>query len=410
MTLLPLLVAALALEPAGAPPAAAWRFVAPPPGDPFEHPPLRALGLSPEKPDDVVEKLVYRGHRRRYAQLRYGSPGSTRVTIVVDEAGPGEADLYVDADRNRRIEPKDRVAGQGPLWRLPLDVAAVEGESTRATPRAVVFRLGATGRTLSVAAAGYLEGTVRLAGRAHAARRTDGDADGSFTGPQDRVWIDRNDDGRWDPVAEQFLYAAILTIGAERYAVRSDPQGTRLAFEPLEGTGTVRLVVQCPETRERLVEVHALMTGRDGSALNVDGSGGVAEVTAPVGEYRLSALTLVLTDPAGGRPWHFSFSDISVIVGWREPLWHKVEKGRVLDLDPAGRLELTAQVAAPPAERKRGAPVTVQPRLYTGDGLLIVYSYRGSPAAPGADRVMTAHVALCSASGEALDGSTSGFT
>ena len=34
-----------------------------------------------------------------------------RVTIVLDELGRGVADLYVDADRNRRIEATDRVEG-----------------------------------------------------------------------------------------------------------------------------------------------------------------------------------------------------------------------------------------------------------------------------------------------------------
>ncbi len=136
-------------------------------------------------------------------------------------------------------------------------------------------------------------------------RGAPGDADGSYTSPQDHLWIDLNDDGRWDPTAEQFLYAAILMIGPGRYAVRSDPAGTRLAFVPLEGTGTVRLTVRRPETREHLAETHAQFIGRDGSALNVDGS---AEVTVPVGEYRISALSLVLSDPAGGPPWHYGFS------------------------------------------------------------------------------------------------------
>ncbi len=45
-------------------------------------------------------------------RLRYGSPSSVRVTIVLDEIGRGEADLYVDANRNRRIEWPDRVAGE----------------------------------------------------------------------------------------------------------------------------------------------------------------------------------------------------------------------------------------------------------------------------------------------------------
>src|SRR3989442_639118 len=104
--------AVLLLALAGETTAPEWTFIAPRPGEAFEHPPLRALALGSAKPEDVVEKVAYRGSRQRYAQLRYGSPSSVRVTIVVDELGPGQADVYVDADRNRRIEAKDRAQGQ----------------------------------------------------------------------------------------------------------------------------------------------------------------------------------------------------------------------------------------------------------------------------------------------------------
>ena len=403
MTFLPLLLSALALDPAAAAPSAGWQFVAPLPGDPFEHPPWRAISLSATKPEDVIEKVAYRG-RPRYAQLRYGSPGSTRVTVVVDESGPGEVNLYVDADRNRRIEARDRVDGRGRVWRLPLAMAITEEESTREIPREVVVRLGATGRILSVAAAGYLEGTVRLAGRDHAARRTDGDTDGSYTGAQDHLWIDLNDDGRWDPTAEHFLFAAILTIGPGRYAVRSDPAGTRLALVPLEGTGTVCLSIQRPETRAHLAEIHAQLIGRDGSALNIDGT---SEVTAPTGEYRLSAVALVLSDPAGGPPWHFGFSEMPFRPS---RVWYKIEKGARLELDPLRGWDLRAEIREPLEERKPGLPVTIQPWLFTRDELLINYGYRGAPTAPGADHLTTAHVTLRSTTGTILDAMTSGFS
>ncbi|QEH35014.1 hypothetical protein OJF2_35590 [Aquisphaera giovannonii] len=404
MTFLTMLLVLLLREPAAASPKSAWRFVGPPAGDAFEHPPWRAMSLGPSRPEDVAERVGYRGSRRRYAQLRYGSPGSTRVTVVVDEAGPEDVDLYVDADRNRRIEARDRVAGRGRSWRLPLGLAIVEEDSTREIPREVALRLGATGRILSVAAVGYLEGTVEIAGRTHAARRTDGDADGSYTGPQDPIWIDLDDDGRWDPAAEQFLYAAILTIGPDRYVVRSDPAGTRLSFAPLEGTGTVRLAVGRRETREHLAEIHAQLIGRDGSAVNIDGGPGV---TVPVGEYRLGALTLVLTDPAGGAPWHYGFSERPFDPGLA---YHAVGKGAVLDLDPLLGLALRAEIEEPPGERRPGRPVTVNPRLTTGDGLLINYGHRGSVTSPAADEVTTVRVSLASGDGRVLDAATSGFT
>ncbi len=84
----------------------------------------------------------------------------------------------------------------------------VEGDVTKTTRRALIFRLGATGRTL-----GYLEGTVTMEGQPRSVRRMDGDGNGLMTNAQDRLWIDLNRDGRWDAASEQFLYATILNLG-----------------------------------------------------------------------------------------------------------------------------------------------------------------------------------------------------
>src|SRR6516225_9866441 len=105
-----------------------WRYVTPPLGEPFAYPPLRAISLSDQRPADLEERITYRGKKQRYAQLRYGSPSSVRISIVVDEIGPNDVDLYVDARRNRAIEPADKVSGDKLTWRVPVEVAVVEGD------------------------------------------------------------------------------------------------------------------------------------------------------------------------------------------------------------------------------------------------------------------------------------------
>jgi hypothetical protein len=389
-----------------APPAGSsntWCFVLPPPGDAFEHPPLRALGLVRAKPDDVVEKAAYRGTRRRYAQLRYGSPGSVRVTVVLDEGTPGVADLYVDADRNRRIDDRDRVPPSGErTWRTALPLAIVAGETTRTEPRAAVFRLGSTGLTLGFAAAGYLEGMVRLGDRDHRARRTDGDGDGRLNGPEDALWIDRDDDGRWDPIAEQFLFGTILNVGPARFAARSDEFGGRLVLEPLEGTGTVRLALRLAEP-VRVAELSAMLIGRDGSATLLTGA--TAEATVPIGAYRLGTVTLALEDPAGGPRWGYVFSDLE---RRGEPVWYDVGKGAMVAIDPLGRLALSSPMEST-GPHPPGDALSVQPRLYTGDGLLIVTCYRGTPTTPGSDDGPGAAIALVDAAGKRLQSARSGF-
>jgi hypothetical protein len=383
--------------------SANWRYIVPPPGNAFEHPPLRSIGLTTEKPEDIIVKVKFRGSRQRYAQLRYGSPSSVRVTVVLDEDGPGAGDLYVDANRNRRIEETDRIDCDNRTWRVPLEVAIVEGETTRYTRRAAIFRLGATGITFSFAAAGYLEGKVEFAGRWHTVRRMDGDGNGLFTDLQDRLWIDLDDDGRWDPSSEQFLFASILTIGESRYAVRSDPFGQRLSVEPLKGSGTVRVAIANRQGLPAAVELTATLIGRDGSVVGLTGDR--AEATVPIGEYRLGTVTVAFDDVQGGRRWNFVFSDIG---RHGEARWYKVEKAGTVTIDPVGILEFKTEIEGVGSVRP-GDDVKVQPQLFTSDGLLIVTCFRGMVASPAGDSGTGAMITLKSADGRTLSTGHSGF-
>jgi hypothetical protein len=405
-------------------PEPTWRFVLPAAGDMFEHAPFRALVLTSEKPEDLIEKAGYRGDpaRRRYAQIRFGSLGSVRVTVVLDEIKPGKVDLYVDADRNRKIDDRDRVAAAGTgtgsgrerIWRLPLDVAMVEGPITHTVPRAVVFRLGTSGRTLGYASAGYLEGTITLGGdragpaRRLAARRVDGDGNGLVSDGQDRLWIDLDRDGRFDPAAEQFLFATVLNLEGARYVVRSDELGSRLVLSPLVGVGTLRLALKGDRDRAASAggsaELHATVLGRDGSVYGLSGS---EPATVPVGEYRLGTVTVTLDDPQGGQRWSFVFSDNGAK---GPPRWYKVEKDGAVAVDPIGtaRFELSlGEKVAPRA--KAGDDLELQPLLFTGDGLLINVAYRGAPISPASQETLGARIALQTAGGHTLATAHSGF-
>jgi hypothetical protein len=381
-----------------------WRFVLPPPGAAFEHPTMRAISFSRTRPDDVKEMVSFRGSRQRFAQLRFGSPGSVRVTVVLDELRTGEFELYVDADRNRRIEEKDKIPGQERTWRLPLQVAVVQGETTRLIPRGAIFRLGATGLTFSFAAAGYLEGSVEIGGRQRPARRTDGDGNGFLSDPADRLWIDLDDDGAWDPASEQFLYAPIIAVGETRYVVRSDELGTRLRLEPLAGTGTLKLVLNPPSAASRLADARATLIGRDGSAIALDARPN--GVTVPAGEYRVGSVWLILNDPGGGPRWNFTFSDDD---GKRLYKWYKVDNGESIQIEAIGRLELETGVEFTGKPVRASDDVTLQPRLYTADGLSINACFRGSPASPADQDSQGAEIQLLGSRKQPLAVARSGF-
>src|SRR5207253_8319964 len=99
--------------------AEGWRYVIPRAGDPFAHPPLRAIALSSSKPAGLKESVHYRG-KPRYARLVYGSGRTAPVTVVADVVTPGDVDLYLDADRDGDITAKDRLTGENLTWRAPL--------------------------------------------------------------------------------------------------------------------------------------------------------------------------------------------------------------------------------------------------------------------------------------------------
>src|SRR5262245_4113753 len=92
------LLFALALTLGGTARADGWRYVVPKAGDPFAHPPLRAVALRAARPAGLKETARYRGAKQRYAILTYGRGRTAPVTLVVDEVAPGDVDLYVDGD------------------------------------------------------------------------------------------------------------------------------------------------------------------------------------------------------------------------------------------------------------------------------------------------------------------------
>ncbi len=221
------------------------------------------------------------------------------------------------------------------------------------------------------------------------------------------MWIDLNDDGRWDASDEQFLYSSILTLGQGRYAARSDELGTRLAFKVVDGAGTVKLKLSRPSGSPPATEVHATLIGRDGSAVGLGGE--IEGVTVPAGDYRLGTLSLSFDDPAGGAKWSFIFSDNG---GRPDHKWHKVEKGATVEIDPVGKLTLETGVDEQANGHLAGDDVALQPRLFTGDGLLINTCFRGSPTTPGGHDGQGADIKLRGADTQAqtLAEAASGFS
>jgi hypothetical protein len=227
----------------------------------------------------------------------------------------------------------------------------------------------------------------------------DGDGNGLFTDPQDRIWIDLNADGQWDPMEEQFLFGPILTIGSARYAVRADELGEHFSLDELHGTGNVKLALPA-KLAKLATSVHVTMVGRDGSVAGLQGDGAV--VAVPLGDYRPGTLAISLSAP-GGPPWHYVFSSEGASA---ERPWYKVERDKAISIDPVGDLKLSANISG---TCRSGESISIQPGLFTGDGLAVRTVHRGESMTERTGDSPSVQITLSTADGSVLETQSSGF-
>lgn len=383
----------------------AWRYVTQVGADSPIRPVFRFVTLFNKRPDDLGEEVQYRGKEQKYAQIRYGSDDSRRVVVVFDEVSRDDFDFYVDANRNRVIEVKDKIAGAGKDRTAPLDVEITRGSQFVHERRMVQWRLGATRKTISLATLGYMEGVVSIAGKKHTARRVDGNANGFFADAADRLWIDLNMDRQWDPITEQMPFAPVLILNNQRYGIRGDATGTRLAIEPLTSEGRIRLRLGEFAQDASLLKIDVMLIGEDGSAFTVSALD--TSTVVPAGRYALGSVALSVQPASGNQPIHFVFSRVGVDA---DTLWHELKKDDELILDPVGKLRFGLDIEKNQRVRKPGETIRVQPQLFTADGLLINSCSIGN-SAEVSHYANHKHctVKLCDAKNQLIDVQSSGF-
>jgi len=99
-------------------------------------------------------------------------------------------------------------------------------------------------------------------------------------------------------------------------------------------------------------------------------------------------------------------------ISLREP-WldagNGVGKDQQVAIDPIGTLDMGLNAADKVKTVKAGEEVSLQPLLYTGDGLLIKVAHRGTPVSPAAQEYLGAVTTLASTDGQTLGTAHSGF-
>jgi hypothetical protein len=302
------------------------------------------LGEAPPRPlhaDDKPPKGA------RFGDLRLGAG---RRTAVWDLA---TGSLWLDADGDGRFAPGERHS----LGKDPLEVRTAFPVGDAAATRTLIVKRRADG--IAYAVRGYRSGGVTLGGNSYPALLTDGDADGCFDGPaSDRIWIDLDRDGKFDPLTEQFPLGSALSHAGAAYLLRPDAAGTKVAVRerPAE-TGTIRVVVTRLPKAE-VVELTAQLVSEWGELVTVTGADRPHPL--PAGRYRVEAAQLKLRD-GDGQTWGYRFG------GTREPV-AAIEKGKDTRLDLTAGLHVPVELAAG-AGVKPGDSVRVRADVVTGIGL-----------------------------------------
>src|SRR5207248_8628235 len=120
----------------------------------------------------------------------------------------------------------------------------------------------------------------------------------------------------------------------------------------------------------RVQQLQVMLVGEDGSACTLQS--GDAPATLPVGRYALASVTLSVLDGKVPEPWDFVFSRSG---GEPPRRWYDVRADQEVSVDPVGKLRF--ELHPDRASVRPGQELTVRPRLFTADGLLINSSARG---------------------------------
>ncbi len=339
-------------------------------------------------PQDVKLECDSNDDRCLYFDVRYGSPGSKRVLMVVELTESGNFKLFVDSNRDRKLEADEIVEGSGRERTFELEAEIIRrnrpDENTDAKFEAHLFkrqvrlRLNSSNDSVGFATTGYFAGTNRIGENELAMRSIDGNSNGLFGETGDRIWIDFNNDGKWSPFGEQFSFKPIVKIDEQRYTLKSDLGGKRLAFEPIDGLGSAQLIIPL-NTPESIVDaVKVLLVAEDNSVFPIQSQ---EPIEIPPGKYTVNNVSISVRATSNSQPMHFVFTQVGGVKKDKQRVFHVI-KNKLTTINPIG--ELTFGLETSSGFEPNGS-IVARAQLQTEDGLLINSSHVGGAATSAAD-------------------------
>jgi hypothetical protein len=335
----------------------------------------------------------------RYGLVPVGPAPETALMIVwLPKAGGGK--IWLDRNGDGRLTADEHYALKDGQVEIKVTITLQSESEPKRLQRTLIFRRSIAGDGLRYAVRGYAAGTLDLGGTKYAAVLIDGNADGLFdTVGQDRVWIDLDQDGRFDPLTEQFLLGKPITKAGQVFVVSADATAAAVRARLRSGVeGKLRLEMAA-QGRGLPSKVSAELVSDLGELVVIDKLG--AAVPALAGDYYLASLKLEILDVAG-QTWTYSF-------------WHTkrelfpVQAGQEKVVPLCGNLAM--EVAA---EGKSGAvrpaeTVVIRPRLIA-DGSLYLSSCKMGSGESARAAEGSAEIVLLAADGKEVSRGITGFS
>jgi hypothetical protein len=301
------------------------------------------------KPASILDANDQPPPDSRFGVLPLGPGGRQHVSLVWH---PESGALWIDADGDGRFATHERHT----LTDAPCEVQiTIAFSATEKHERTLIVRKRGDG--LAYALRGYVAGAVTLGKETYRVLLTDGDADGCFDNSvADRLWIDKNRDGQFDPLTEQFTLGRPVTLGAV-YVVQPNPPGNavRVTERP---TDSGRMTLHATRLgAAKVSKLDAYLISEWGESVLLQDIN--KETRLPVGRYRLDAVTMSVVD-ADGHTWTYDFhgSDRFVVT---------------ITKDSAALLDLTAGLTMNVAVREMAShhkgTLDVSPAVVTACGL-----------------------------------------
>jgi hypothetical protein len=233
----------------------------------------------------------------KFGSIGVGPGGRERLDLVWH---PGTSTLWFNADGDGRFAVLERHPLGDPPLEATIEITFGETAKLRRTVRVRKRNEG-----LAWAIRGYNTGHVTIGGKSVLAALTDGDADGCFDGAgKDRIWLDLDGDGKFDPLAEQFPLGAAITANGTALLVQPRPDGLSVQVrERPKENGSVR--VQVPRmANTQVLELTAHYISEFGELIVVKKTD--QPQPFPAGKYRVDSVQLALAD-SDGKIWRYSF-------------------------------------------------------------------------------------------------------